>query len=427
VPTSESLSRSEHNTKPDRGWRHWCLRELVICSHLVDTLFWLFAVAAVLATLASVKRGRRFVEYAESRSAQPLSEPAGGWPAVALIVPVKGAEPGLAENLRSLGRQDYPDIELMVCYADEGDAAVTIARATLGPECRFVAAGEPPPDIGEKIHNLRAAVEAVATDREVLVFADSDGQVRADWIRRLVAPLADEGVGATTAFRWHFPEEGGFWPLLRSVWDSVIPTIMDSQDRSFAWGGGTAVSRDAFRAARVLEYWQGAVSDDLRLTQALHDAGMGVRFLPEAMVATTGQCGRLDFLAWTVRQATITRVYRFKTWLGGCLSHLAYCAAQLLCVLKLVQGDLIALFPLALILLPGMAKGGPRADVCSLVFPDREAWLDRYGWAYFWLTPLATWVWLYAFLRSGLTRRIRWRGRAYDLISETRVREVGRS
>ena len=403
------------------------LREPVICSHLVDILFWLFAVAAVLATLASVKGGRRFLEYAESRSKQPLSEPAGGWPAVALIVPVKGAEPGLAENLRSLGRQDYPDLELTVCYADEGDAAVTIARATLGPECRFVAAGEPPPDIGEKIHNLRAAVEAVAADREVLVFADSDGQVRADWIRRLVAPLADEGIGATTAFRWHFPEDGGFWPLLRSVWDSVIPTIMDSQDRSFAWGGGTAVSRDAFRAARVLEYWQGAVSDDLRLTQALRDAGMGVRFLPEAMVATTGQCGGLDFLAWAVRQATITRVYRFKTWLGGCLSHIAYCAAQALCVLKLVQGDLIALFPLALILLPGMAKGGTRAYVCSLAFPDREAWLERYGWAYFWLTPLATWVWLYAFLRSGLTRRIRWRGRTYDLLSETRVREVGRS
>ena len=399
----------------------------MICSHLLEILFWFFAVPAVLATLVSVKGGRRFMEYAELRSKQPLVEPLGGWPPVALIVPVKGAEPGLAENLRSLRRQDYPDFELTVCFSDAADPAVAVARASLGPECRFVAAGEPPPDIGEKVHNLQAAVKAVPRDRKVLVFADSDGDVRADWVRKLVAPLADEGVGATTAFRWHFPPEGGFWSLLRSVWDSVIPTIMDSRDRSFAWGGGTAVSRDAFQAARVLEYWQGSVSDDLRLTQAMQDAGLGIRFLPEAMVATTGQCGAGDFLAWTVRQATITRVYRFKTWLAGCLSHIAYCAAQLLCVLQLVQGNLIGLFPLALILLPGMAKGGTRAYVCSLVFPEREAWLERYGWTYFWLTPVATWVWLYAFLRSGLTRRIRWRGRTYDLISETRVREVGRS
>ena len=399
----------------------------VICSHLVDTLFWLFAVAAVLATLVSVKRGQRFMEYAESRSKQTLSEPAGGWPTVALIVPVKGAEPGLAENLRSLRCQDYPDFELMVCFADASDPAVAVARATLGPECRFVAAGEPPPDIGEKIHNLRAAVQAVAADREVLIFADSDGQARPDWIRKLVAPLADEGIGAATAFRWHFPEDGGFWPLLRSVWDSVIPTVMDSRDRSFAWGGGTAVLREAFQTARVLEYWQGSVSDDLRLTRALDAAGLGIRFLPEAMVATTGQCRGVDFLAWAVRQATITRVYRFNTWLGGCVSHIAYCAAQLLCILQVLQGNLVGLFPLVLIVLPGMAKGGTRAYVCSLVFPEREAWLERYGWAYFWLTPLATWVWLYAFLRSGLTRRIHWRGRTYDLISETRVREVGRS
>ena len=399
----------------------------MICSHLLEILFWFFAVPAVLATLVSVKGGRQFMEYAELRSKQPAAEPPDGWPPVALIVPVKGAEPGLAENLRSLRRQDYPDFELTVCFSDATDAAVAVARASLGPECRFVAAGEPPPDIGEKVHNLQAAVKAVPRDRKVLVFADSDGEVRADWIRKLVAPLADEGVGATTAFRWHFPPEGGFWSLLRSVWDSVIPTIMDSRDRSFAWGGGTAVSRDAFQAARVLEYWQGSVSDDLRLTQALQDAGLGIRFLPEAMVATTGQCGAGDFLAWTVRQATITRVYRFKTWLAGCLSHIAYCAAQFLCVLQLVQGNLIGLFPLVLILLPGMAKGGTRAYVCSLVFPEREAWLERYGWTYFWLTPVATWVWLYAFLRSGLTRRIRWRGRTYDLISETRVREVGRS
>ena len=398
----------------------------MICSDLVDALFWLFAVPAVLAALGSVKRGRRFIEYVESRVRQPLEEPPDGWPSVALIVPVKGAEPGLAENLRSLRGQDYPEFELTVCFADASDAAVAVAKACLGPECRFVQAGEPPPDIGEKVHNLCAAVREAGAARQVLVFADSDGEVRPDWLRRLVAPLADEGLGATTAFRWYFPQDGGFWPLLRGVWDSVIPTVMDSRDRSFAWGGGTAVWRHAFQAARVPDYWQGSVSDDLRLTRALHDAGLGIRFLPEAMVASAGQCGAAEFLAWAVRQATITRVYRFRTWLGGCVSHIAYCAAQLLCVAQVLQGNLIGLFPLVLILLPGMANGGTRAYVCSLVFPEREAWLERHSWAYFWLAPLATWVWLYAFLRSGLTRRIRWRGRAYDLLSETRVREVGR-
>ncbi len=396
----------------------------MVCSHLLDALLWLFAGPAVLATLLSIRSGRRFLEYVERRTSQPLAEPAGGWPAVALIVSVKGAEPGLSTNLLSLRSQDYPDFELVVCFADAADPAVGLARAAVGPDCRFVAAGEPPPNIGEKVHNLIAAVRAVGDAPQLLVFADSDGEVPRDWIRRLVAALDDPKIGAATAFRWHFPEDGGFWPVLRSVWDSTIATVMDTHDRSFAWGGGTAVWREAFEAAGVLEHWQGTVSDDLRLTHALHEANLGIRFVPEAMVATTGQCTGPEFLAWTVRQATITRVYRFRTWLAGCVSHIAYCAAQAVCVLQLLQGNWIALFPLVLIVLPGMAKGGTRAYACSLVFPRQEAWLERFGWAYFWMTPLATWVWLYAFLRSGLTRRIRWRGRVYDLLSETAVREV---
>ena len=399
----------------------------MVCSHLLDALFWLFAVPACVAALLSAKDGRRFLEYVEDRLREAAAVPDGDLPPAALIVPVKGAEPGLAANLASLAAQDYPRYEVVACCADPADPAVVVARSALGPDCRIVVAGEPPADTGEKIHNLLAAVDALSDAPQVLAFADSDGKVDPGWLRKLVAPLGDDGLGAATTYRWHFPEGGGFWPLLRSVWDSSVATIMDRNDRSFAWGGGTAVRRSAFEAARVREHWTGAVSDDLRLTAALHAAGLGIRFVPEAMVATTGHCSGAEFLAWTVRQLTITRVYRFRTWLAGCVSHLVYCGAQALCLLQLLHGSFVGLGALLLIMLPGMAKGGMRGYVCGLVFPGREAWLERYAWAYFWMTPLSTWVWLYAFLRSGLTRRITWRGRAYDLLSETRAREVGRA
>ena len=72
----------------------------------------------------------------------------------------------------------------------------------------------------------------------------------------------------------------------------------------------------------------------------------------------------------------------------------------------------------------GMAKGGMRGYAARLMFPDREEWLDRHGWAYFWLTPIATWIWLYAFARSAVTRRIEWRGNVYELLSAERTRCV---
>lgn len=396
----------------------------VLFSHLLDALFWLFAVPAVVATLVSVKSGRRALEYVEDRVREPLQVPDAELPATALIVPVKGAEPGLASNLASLAQQDHPCFELVVSCASAADPALRVARAAVGRDIRVVIAGEPPLDTGEKIHNLSAAIDAVGDGPEVLAFADSDGEVAPDWLRKLVAPLRDPALGAVTAYRWHFPERGGFWPLLRSVWDSSIATFMDTRDKSFAWGGGMALRRDVFESCGVRKFWRGAVSDDLRLTAAIREAGLGIRFLPEAMVATAGECTGREFLAWTVRQLTITRVYRFGTWISGCVSHIVYCAAQLLCLLQMLHGSVIGLAALLLILLPGMAKGGMRAYICGLAFPDREAWLERFGWAYFWMTPIATWVWLHAFLRSGFTRRISWRGRTYELIDERRAREV---
>lgn len=381
------------------------------------------APSAVL-TLLSVRRGRDYIAYVEGRVREPLPVEDADLPSVALIVPVKGAEPGLAANLASLAAQDYPRFELVVCCADESDPALRVARSAIGPGCRIVVAGQPPADTGEKIHNLLAAIDSIGPEREVLAFADSDGQVSPAWLRRLVGPLVGSGLGAVTAYRWHFPDEGGFWPLLRSAWDCSVTTIMDRNDRSFAWGGGMALPRDVFESARVRNHWHGAVSDDLRLTAALRAAGLGVRFAPEAMVATTDSCSAREFLGWTVRQMTITRVYGFRMWLAGCASHLLYGAAQVVCLLLAAQGSLLGFGGLFLLVLPGMAQGATRAYACTLVFPDREAWLERHAWAYFWLAPITTWVWLYAFLRSGLTRRISWRGRVYELRSEFVTREV---
>ena len=394
---------------------------------LLDALFWTFALLAVALTLVSVKRGRRFMEYVEERVREPEAGSAEAWPATALIVPVKGSEPGLTRNLLSLASQDHPSFELVVVCAEASDTALAAARRAVGHTGRLVVAGEPPPGTGEKVHNLLAAVEAVGGSAEILAFADSDGRVRPGWLRRLVAPLADGQLGAATTFRWYVPEEGGFWPLLRAVWDSTIATIMDTRDRSFAWGGGMALRREIFESAKVARFWRGAVSDDYRLADAVNEAGLGIRFVPEAMVETPGGCTGSEFLAWSVRQLTISRVYSFRRWLQGYVSHVVYCVAQVLCVVQVMRGSPLAgLGALLLILLPGMARGSMRAYVCGLVFPHREEWLERFGWAYFWMTPIATWVWLHAFVRSGMTRRIAWRGRVYDLVSPSTTKEVGR-
>lgn len=385
---------------------------------MLETLFWLFVTPAALASFLAVHSGRKYQEYIEG---ELLGEPDPDAPIfdgpVSLILPVRGADHDLAANLRSLAEQDHPDYELILVSRRADDPAVQTARLTLGDRFRLVVAGPPPADTGEKVHNLLRAVQAARPESEAFAFADSDGQVTPGWLRTLVAPLAEEGVGAVTGFRWYFPEDGGFWPLLRSAWNSTVAGMMRPDLKNFAWGGGMAVRRQTFQQARVADYWSGAVSDDYRLMHAVNDAGLGIRFVPGAMVATSGACTSREFLDWTVRQLTITKAYRKSIWMAGFVAHIIYCGAMLFSLALALSGNPLGLGGLVVSVLPGMAKGAMRGYAGRLMFPEREEWFDRFGRIYFWMTPLATWVWLYAFVRSALTRTIRWRDYVYELVS----------
>ena len=386
---------------------------------LLTVLFWCLVVPAAVAAVISNRAGRRYFEHVESE----LREPVGPYaPPATVIVPIKGIDHEIHRNLRSLVEQDYPDFELVVVTRSVDDQAVGVARSCLDERSRILFAGEPPDGTGEKVHNLLQAVEAARPESKVLVFADSDGQVERDWLRTLIAPLEDESLGATTTFRWYFPEEGRFWPLMRSVWDSTIAASMRDDDKNFAWGGGMAIRRDVFEKAGVAKFWQGAVSDDCRLSAAMKEAELGIRFVPGAPVATTGGCDRVEFLEWAVRQMVITRVYRPDLWIAALTAHLVYCGAIVVSLLTAASGNLLGWGGLAVSIVPGMGKGSVRAAAARLMFPSREEWLDQFGWAYFWYTPIATWIWLYVLLRSALTRRIEWRGNVYELISSERTR-----
>jgi hypothetical protein len=384
-------------------------------------LFWFFGIPAALMALYSVRTGKRYLEHVEG-SLRNAPEPFT--PPVSLIVPVKGFDHDLASNLHSLAQQDYPDYELLVVCRSASDDALRVARATLNAHSRVITTGDPPEHTGEKIHNLLEAVRLSRSESEVFVFADSDGQVGPAWLRTLVAPLQEESVGAATGFRWYFPEQGGFWPLLRSVWDSTVASSMRDDDRNFAWGGGTAIRRATFNKAHVAKFWRGAVSDDYRLTKALNEAQLGIRFVPGAMVATTGDCNADEFLRWATRQLVITKVYRGGLWWAGLAAHIAYCGAILMSLALVATGDPLGLAGLIVTVVPGMGKGSMRAYAARLMFPGREDWLDRFGWAYFWMTPVATWIWLYIFYRSAFTRTIEWRGNVYELVSAEQTRYV---
>jgi ceramide glucosyltransferase len=391
------------------------------------TLFYLLVVEQILQGLYSLWEGLGWLRLVQRRS--------GGHsgfytPRVALFCPVKGAEPGLEQNISALTSFDYPDYEIFFTMASADDPARKIierATATSERKVHFVIAGKPN-ECGEKVNNLRAAIPQATEGFDVYVFADSDGRPGHGWLRRLVAPLEDANLGAVTTFRWFFKQTGGFWSALASAWNAPVATYLGDHGRNFCWGGGTAIRRERFEQCNVIEFWNGSVSDDFSLTHALRQYGLPILFAPECMVPTIFDCDAAGLLEFTNRQIIITRVYESRLWRLGGLAHALYCGAVLLGV-GLFFGNLFTGAPglhllLLAIMLPvlSMGRGVLRLAAIMEVLPGWKTKLLSDAWVWTFLAGLAPFLALWNTLVALFTRRIRWRGIRYQLLSPGQTR-----
>jgi len=351
-------------------------------------------------------------------------------PVVAVICPCKGNEPGLEENLMSLARFDYPNYEIFFPLATSLDPALKVierVKAATQRPVHIVVAG-PPEDCSEKVYNLRRAVEALPPDKfEVLVFTDSDVRLPQRWLGKLVAPLQDPRLGATTAYRWIVPSRGfgsgGFASAMASAWNAAVATLLNRPRENFAWGGGTAIRRKTFDDARVLEAWEGAVSDDFALTDALAGIGKPIVFCPECMAATLHPWTGSSLIDFTNRQILITKVYSPRRWGLGFAANAAYSVTLILGLATIASemagGDpwfQLSLMLIVMILLL-VGKGALRTVAAIEMLPEWKTQLNEWGWVWMALAPMVPFLFTWNFIASLLTRRTRWRNIRYELVS----------
>jgi cellulose synthase/poly-beta-1,6-N-acetylglucosamine synthase-like glycosyltransferase len=370
--------------------------------------YWFFVGPALLLAFLSLRGERKRAAYVAHR----LSESAGFLPAASVIVPVKGMEEGLRENLAALASLDYPDYELIVVARTAAD----IPGGVLPAPVKVVLAGDSgDPETGEKVHNLRIAVRAARKRTDVLAFADSDGRPARGWLRALATPLAEPEVGASTGYRWFAPVPPTFWTLMRSVWDAVAFGMLGPGDSPYAWGGAMAIRKETFYQLRIPDYWKNTVSDDYALADAVHAAGLTIAYSPGALTPCYDHTSMAGLFGWMRRQMTITRVYRPRLWWAALAAHFFYCGGMAASVYATLHGSRLAEWAILAQLSPGMLKGLNRATLAKAALPELEDWFKRHQWVHAIWVPLATWVWLIALVSSAFGNTIEWRGRSYLL------------
>jgi ceramide glucosyltransferase len=397
----------------------------------VQAAFYVLVIIQILLGLYSLWGGIEWFRMVRQR----LSSHSGFYaPVAALICPCKGNERGLEENLAALARFEYANYEIYFSLATSLDPALKIierVKAASQRPVHIVIAG-PPEDCSEKVYNLRRAVEALPEKFEVIVFTDSDVRLTRGWLTKLIAPLQDPRIGATTTYRWLIPSgqfgSGAFASALASAWNAAVATILGKPRENFCWGGGTAIRRKTFADAKVLEAWKGAASDDFAMTRALEESGKPIIFCPECLAVTLQPWTGADLLEFTNRQIVITRVYSPRRWMMGAIAHLSYSLtlifAAVVILSTMIEGDpwgQLVLLTLGIPLLAAM-KGAIRTIAVSEVLPEWKAKLLEWGWVWFALAPVVPFLFSWNFISSLHSRRIRWRGIRYELVSPTVTR-----
>jgi ceramide glucosyltransferase len=243
-------------------------------------------------------------------SPAPVPDPAFH-PGISVLKPIRGAEPDAEENFRSFCEQDYPDFEIVFGALDPEDpglAAARLAAARHAGTAVTVVAGSGAAGANPKVANL-AGMEPRAR-HGILLVSDSDVRAPSDYLRRMVAALADPAVAvATSPYRSRGLGLGGVLQALGNATEFQPSAFVARKVEGvrFGLGAGILIRREALEEIGGFAEVSRFLADDLMLGLLPARAG---RRVVMALPVVDHELGHVSFAAFARRQIRWNRGIR---------------------------------------------------------------------------------------------------------------------
>jgi ceramide glucosyltransferase len=249
-------------------------------------------------------------------------------PPVSNLKPIRGLDPDAYENFASFCRQDYPDYEILFCVGDAEDPVLPVIEKLVSdfPQRKIrVLYGSGRVATNDKVAKLARMVDEASN--EVLVISDSDVRVEPDYLRRVVAPLADPNVGAVTCFYVPIPEtETTFVQRLQAmgmVSDFYAGILVARQldGVKFALGPTIATTRQKLASFGGYQSIENRPADDLLVGRLIAEQGYEVELLPYSVLTVADYASLRDLFYKRLRWITVMRHMRPWGHLGLIFTH----------------------------------------------------------------------------------------------------------
>jgi ceramide glucosyltransferase len=364
----------------------------------------------LLVTVAAAYSGITFCAALIFRLRRTQRTPPLRRPPVTLLKPLCGTEPELYLNLRSFCLQDYPSYQIVFGVREAADPAIAVVRRLMHefPALPMeLVVNDAQHGGNRKISNLINILPYARHD--LLIIADSDTQVRGDYLNAVTRPLLDPHVGMVTCIYRCIPS-GGIWSRLGSMYinDWYMPAVLLAWlfgHRGYASGQTIALRRDTLDAIGGLQGVANQLADDHRLAEGVRRIGQRVVLSDYLLETVQSEPTAADLMRHELRWMRTIRVLAtgsFNLLFVGFTLPLLGVGAALAAEEPRFAGPLIASALLTL--------------ACRLGL----SWLARLGQrrsslADLWLLPvrdlLLCWVWS----RALFTSRVSWRGSEYEV------------
>ena len=269
--------------------------------------------------------GAAFAVRAFARTSSALSS--GSCPGVAVLKPLRGAEPGLYQALASFCVQDYPGpVQILFGVREASDACVPVVRKLIAelPACdlELVIDGQVYGANG-KVSNLINLARRIRHD--LIVVSDGDIRVQNDYLRGVSGAFADPRVGLATCLYRGEPQ-AGLWSRLSAMAIDYhfLPSVLVGLRLGLAHpclGSTVAFTRETLTRIGGFAAFADQLADDYAIGAAVRGTGKRTAIAAPVVTHICAERTARELVRHELRWARTIRAIDPKGFAGSVVTH----------------------------------------------------------------------------------------------------------